>query len=309
MIYQPLPVLDLRVLIGLGIVDAVIAAIDDFVAQANKPWTYYLGVGIGGMIGATGLPDAVATAYVVCNSLDVYLFHSPQGGLVKFYVDGLLQATIDAYAGTAGEVLHSITLANDILHRIDIVNGPPGPSNSSGFSWLGIGQLTANNGYIAERGTLMTTDILSYGIVDGDGDHKSVPIYIPHGLTLAQMQTFATAQAALLNAVIDGMIDSITATFTLTIPGGLNGTPANGVEAQKGALLDFVASGTPYKFGLYVPTWKPSLFTGDNANLNDSGPVDAFVGSMVAGATPAFPSDKYGNDLTGIVRAVKRFRK
>lgn len=308
MIYQPLPVYDLRVLIAEGVVDAAIAAIEDFVAEDNKPWTYYLGVGVGGMIGATGIKEAVATAYVICDQLDVTLWHSPQGSLVRCYVDGLLQATIDTYSGTPGAVIHTINLANNIKHRIDMINGDPSPSQSTGISWMGIGDIQAYNGYVQPKGGNMAVDILSYGIRDGDGQHASMPVFLPSGLTIAQMQTFATAQAALLNAIIDGVIDSISATFSLTIPGGLNASAANGVEKQKGGLFDFQASGTKYTFGLYVPTMKPTLFDGDSVLTSDTD-VAAFIASMVTGASPALPSDRYGNDLTALKKADKRFRK
>lgn len=308
MIYQPVPVFDLRVAIGIGIVDALFAAAGDFIAEDNKPWTYYAGVGLGGTIGATGIKEAVATAYVLCNQLDITLWKSPEGSLVRCYVDGLLQATIDAYSGTAGTLIHTLNLANNVKHRIDLVNGEPSPSNTSGISWMGIGDLQIDSGFVQQKGMHMTTDILSFGIVDADGDKKTLPVYIPSGLTLAQMQTFADDLAPKLHAVIDGEITDITATFSLSIAAGAAGAAVAGSEVQKGVLLDFVAADTQYVHGVYVPTWKNANFSGNEINLAGTG-VSAFIAEFTTGATPALPSDRYGNDLTSLKKGTKRFRK
>lgn len=153
-------------------------------------------------------------------------------------------------------------------------------------------------------------DFISISIVDGSGDVKALPIYFPAGMTLANVQAGASAIATSLNAAIDGKITAITYTKNLTVPGGLNAGGAG--DIQRGALLSFIAANTVYKHGMFVPTVKDSLFTGD-APVTDNGELATFIEAITTGAgtggNELIPSDKYANDLTTLASASKRFRK
>lgn len=153
-------------------------------------------------------------------------------------------------------------------------------------------------------------DFISISIVDGSGDVKALPIYFPAGMTLANVQAGASALATALNDAIDGKIAAITYTKNLTVPGGLNA--GGGGDIQRGALLSFNAENTVYKHGMFVPTVKDSLFTGDTP-ITDTGALATFISDVIAGmgtgGSELIPSDKYANDLTTLASASKRFRK
>lgn len=315
MIYQPAPVFDFRVAIGQGVVLASLTAIEDFVAGSNKPWEYYVGVGIGGAAAATGIPGAAATVYVVCDSVDVWLFHSPQGSQVRTYIDGIADAAIDTSLGPLGWIKHSITGLGAIKRNLTFVNGLPGLNNLSGISWLAISQIQVNNGIAENRtgGTEMANASVTYTIQDADGDVKSLPIIFPRGtLTLAQIDAFASAYAPLLDAVLDAQIVGISTSIDLAIPNGLKSSAASGTDVERGALFTFNAANTPYVWSAFLPGFATAKFSGDEVNKTDSA-VAALIGAMVSGLTNAgatvSPSDKYGNDLTALKAAVKRFRK
>lgn len=153
-------------------------------------------------------------------------------------------------------------------------------------------------------------DFISLSIVDGSGDVKALPIYFPAGMTLANVQAGASALATALNDAIDGKIAAITYTKNLTVPGGLNAGGAG--DIQRGALLSFNAANTVYKHGMFVPTVKDSLFTGDTP-ITDTGALATFISDVIAGmgtgGSELIPSDRYANDLTALASATKRFRK
>lgn len=315
MIYQPAPVFEFRAAIAEGIVLAFLQAAEDFIAGTNKPWSYYLGIGIGDAAAATGIPGAAASIYVVCESVDVYLLHSDKGSLANVYLDGLQTAAIDTSLGPFGWVKHTIEVAAGVKHRIDLINGDPGANNTSGISWMGISQVQTNNGTAYERNLLdmATPSILSFQIADDNGDTKTLPIYFPLGsLTLAQISGVAALYAPVIDSVIDGKITGITVAVAIDLPSGLKGSAVSGSDKEKGALLTFDAAGTPYVSSLFVPTFKSSLFVGDNVNTSDSN-VDALITDIKTGVTSGggtlAASDKYGNDLTTLSKAVKRFRK
>lgn len=156
------------------------------------------------------------------------------------------------------------------------------------------------------------TDIISIGVKDADGDHKTVPIFVPSGVyTPAEITAYAQELASDLDAITDMKIDEITMTLRIALPGGLKASPIALSEVQKGALISYSAENTTYKHSTFLPGVTPSLFNGDVLTL--AGDVvtfnDAVVGGFLVGATTVEASDKDGNDLTDTVKATKRFRK
>ena len=152
------------------------------------------------------------------------------------------------------------------------------------------------------------TNILSIAIEDDNGGRKTVPIYFPAGPTLAEVQGAADEIVPLLAALIDGAIVAVSATFNLTVTGAPYTPSASQVE--RGALLSFVATGTPYKHGMFIPAAKDSVFADDA--VIDAAPVSSFtdvIGSGFGAGDVLDPSDRYGNDLTDVFTGVKRFRK
>lgn len=155
--------------------------------------------------------------------------------------------------------------------------------------------------------------IASFTITDADGDTKSVPIYFEVG-TISQEDIEAAMQtmAADMDAVIDGKITAMHLTLEVALPGGLKASPVANSEVEKGALLTFDASSTPYNHSIFVPSWTPSKFSGDNVNAGAAG-VATFLGDITTGITETsggfLPTDRYSNDLVTYLKGLKRFRK
>lgn len=153
----------------------------------------------------------------------------------------------------------------------------------------------------------MADNLISVSVADDDGDTRSVPVFFENTVTPANMQTYFTAFAPLLDAVIGGKIVEASYTAQLTLPGGLKAAPNANIEVQKGAQFSF-SNPSRYKWGLYVPTMLPTAFSGDLVNLEFQGMGD-FVDAYVAGLATFSPTNGYGFDLTALARAKKTFRK
>lgn len=154
----------------------------------------------------------------------------------------------------------------------------------------------------------MASDVLvSVMVSDGDGDSRAAKVHLPPATSEADIQTFLTAYAPLLDAVVDGKILSAVYQKPLTLPGGLKAGAVALSEVQKGANFSFI-NASRYKYGVWVPVWTPSLFTGDVVNMSGAG-VAAFRDAYVIGLAGIQPTNGFGFDLTTISHATKSFRK
>lgn len=154
------------------------------------------------------------------------------------------------------------------------------------------------------------TSLISYSIKAAVGKPKSLPFYVPSsGLTLANAQLWSDDMAPLLDAVTEGAILGASVTFALTLPSGLKATPLADSDIQEGALFSMVAAGTIYKEGIWVPAYLQSLFTGTEVDTVGAGASKDFADYIKATTHSVAPSDKYGNDLTEVYSAEKKFRR
>lgn len=153
-------------------------------------------------------------------------------------------------------------------------------------------------------------NILSYQIQDDNGTPKSMPIYFPAGLTIAQIQSASDLFAADIDAAIAGIVSEVQLTINLTLPGGLKSVVSEFCDAQRGALLGYRAANTKYRHSIFVPTWPDAGFDGDDVSgtYTEGNTLEQdFVDGL--GATLLAPSDKQANDLTAYLDGAKAFRK
>lgn len=154
----------------------------------------------------------------------------------------------------------------------------------------------------------MASDVLlSVNILDADGDTKAAHVFLPAATTEADIATYAAAYMPLLDAVVDGKISSVSYSKPLALPGGLKAGAVANSEVQKGANFSFV-NPSRYKFGVWIPCWTPSLFTGDVVNVAGAG-VAGFRDAYINGLSGVLPTNGFGFDLTALARATKNFRK
>lgn len=149
--------------------------------------------------------------------------------------------------------------------------------------------------------------IISVGMNDAAGKRRTFPVWVQDGYTVAQLQTFINNFVPLLDAVIGAQILDVSVGYTMTVPGGLKGSPDAGSEVRQGALLSYDATGTPYRFSLFVPTWDEAGYTADV--VNNTGAYATFITNLLNGDGTVLPCDKYDNDLSAYLGGEQTFRK
>lgn len=153
---------------------------------------------------------------------------------------------------------------------------------------------------------MAVVSVLSYQFTDADGNKKTLPVYVPASATLANLQAFSDALAALLDDHTDAQITAISATVGLTTPGGLKSEPVAGSNVQEGALLSFGLAASNYTHGMFIPGFAQADFTGsevDDENITD------LIAQIVTGSNSVAPTSREGLDIDAYVDGKKRFRK
>jgi len=145
------------------------------------------------------------------------------------------------------------------------------------------------------------TNIISYGVIDYTGRKKTIPYFIPSGGTIVGAQGLADVTAPLIDAAIDAYIADIQMTIALDLPGGIRTSANVGNTVREGALIDFSADSTIYRWSTYFPSWRNTQFTGNTVNNTGAGAdVITDLGQFV---------DKYNNALVAYLEGVRTFRK
>lgn len=153
---------------------------------------------------------------------------------------------------------------------------------------------------------MAVVSVLSYQFTDADGNKKSLPVYVPAAATLANIQLFSDALAALLDDHTDAQITGISATVGLTTPGGMKSVPVAGSNVQEGALLSFGLAASNYSHGLFVPGWAQADFTGPAVIAEN---IAALIAQIVTGSNSIGPVSREGLDIDAYITGQKRFRK
>jgi hypothetical protein len=140
----------------------------------------------------------------------------------------------------------------------------------------------------------MAVNTINYRLQDDESDTKfaTIPIYVPTGFTLAQYQTFADAQAPLIDAITGSKIAAIDLSVALTPVGGLKATPVTDTVNERGGLIGMETAGQ-FNDSVRIPNILWSIMTGDNFSLADTD-ISAFVLSLTAGNGVIFPRNRDG---------------
>lgn len=297
-----------------------IAAAIDFVAESNKPWQYYAGIFGANLVAATAIPGGAATLYVVGSAFDALILKSPEGSDIDVFLDGVAVGTIETYA--ASQVWENLSdlafggvalaLAPNLLHRIDFVNGAPSEGNETGISWFAFAspQLDGNPAY-ALRNEALKMDTIVFRIKDAEADSReaSLPIHIPSGNTLADIQAYVNAVAPEIDALTEGQITEVTVTVNLTLPGGLKGAPAAGSLNERGGLITFDTSG-PHADSVRIPAMSKTKMPGDSFSLSDTDVANLITRLTTATTAGSIrPRTYQDHQYVAARRAAKSFRK
>lgn len=146
-------------------------------------------------------------------------------------------------------------------------------------------------------------NVISIGIKDFVGNRKTVALFTPATLTLANLQTLTDNLLPDLDAVIDGQIVDVSVQLALTVVAGLKSAPVAGNTVREGANLTYDAANTDYAYSVYIPSWENAGFAGDAVLVTT--PYDALEGDF----TTLSVSDRDGNALTSFSTGKRTFRK
>ena len=151
-------------------------------------------------------------------------------------------------------------------------------------------------------------DFITISLIDHKGKTASVQVFMPTGLTLAEIDALSDDICTNLDAIVGATINGAAVSKQLTLPAGLKGVAAANVDIEMGANFGFDAADTIYKHTIRVPSISPTKIVGDNVTLTDP-IVQAFPDGITAGVAGALPSDRYGNDLVAILSGEVSFWK
>jgi hypothetical protein len=149
----------------------------------------------------------------------------------------------------------------------------------------------------------------SIQITDFAGQVKSVPLYLPIGMSSADVILALQEYAPLIEAAIDGKVTALSFTVGVDLPGGLKANAANGNLVNVGALLAFDVEDSNYSHSIYIPTWENAGFSGKSV-LN-TGVYATLITALVTNTTSVTdgPTSEEGNDLVSFLRGSYRVRK
>jgi hypothetical protein len=152
--------------------------------------------------------------------------------------------------------------------------------------------------------------LVSLHIVDELGVKSTMPIWLVGAdtQTLAQLVTAAQNIATDTDAIIGGQVFKITGAVSVPLPSGIKSTPAANSRVEQTGLFNFSQSGSPYKYGVDVPSIKDSVLAGGRINLADTA-VTTWVGLLTAAIGAFTPESTALRAIVGLVDALLTFRK
>jgi hypothetical protein len=149
---------------------------------------------------------------------------------------------------------------------------------------------------------------LIYTIRDGKGARSTVEINVDVA-TLANAQTFLTAHAPLLDALILGVIERVGICASGTLPGGLRTTPIVNSDVEEGARFIYNSVGG-YKTSVRLPTFNEAMMLSGSQRVDlADADVLAFNVAMTDPLATFSACDYRGADIVSLRSAVDSFQK
>lgn len=126
--------------------------------------------------------------------------------------------------------------------------------------------------------------------------------------TLANLISWIQGLGVKLDLITEAQITKIRLTLTIPLPTGIKTAAVANSDDEESGLFSMDASGTAYSFGVDVPAFQQSKFTGNKINLSDTD-VAAFTTYLETLTTGIQGTDRYKNGLTAVASGNKTFRK
>jgi len=187
---------------------ALIAVGLDHATRTPKPWTYYLGVGVGGAAVASGIPNASLIVYCAASALDLLIFKSPEGGLVDVFIDGIASTNFTTYAANTIWETYQVnvdspdqTVAVEFRTRTQDADGNPYAVN-----WFSVASFTPVGGTIQPRVTWNESPPweLTVALRDDRRRRSSFKLYIPYWAEAAEVERYLRELVVRLHPVVGG---------------------------------------------------------------------------------------------------------
>lgn len=323
-IYEPQLIFNVRNALTGALQQALGFAALDFISGMNKPWAYYLGLAFGGAGLATGIPGAAATIYIIGDSMDFWIFKSPDGSELRWFLNGVQQTTIDTYAATGVWELVQNTLLNPSqVNEATFVNFAASSNPSAtGIPWLALGDFEIfGDGAVAQAAGSLNMDTIRFRIADDEASPRmsTLAVAIPSGQSIATLQAYSDIAAVRIDRVTGGEIMEISVELNLVLPTKagspgateIKNTRVTNVTNERGGLISFDTSG-PRNESVWVPAINPAIMPGDSFSLEDTA-VASLIALLTSGVTanaisirPVTPNDYQYNVA---IRGVKSLRR
>jgi hypothetical protein len=316
MIYEPQLIFNASDAVGGAIVKAAAFAAADFVAGMGKPWSFYVGMAFGGAAMATGIPGAATTLYIIGDSLDFWIFKSPDASEVRWFLNGIQQTSIDTYAATEGwELLQNTILNPNGVNTLQFINFGVSPNGgATGIPFLGLGDFLvygANAHAYQGASFQMANDVLTLRTQDAESglDFGAIPFYIPHGFTVAQLQTWLDLACKEFDDAMNVQVVAADLVMPMTVVGTVKGAPVANSLNERGGLLTFDTSDV-YSDSIRLPGIKTALMPGDAVSVADA-LITAIVTRMTTATTGATirPVTKHGFNWIALSQGKKSLRR
>lgn len=150
---------------------------------------------------------------------------------------------------------------------------------------------------------------VQFSFEDEAGKTGGTSINLPAATTAANAALAAQAAAKLIDELTDARISGITLSLPVTLPAGLKSSPVDGSRVGVGALFAF-RTALNHITRMIIPARKESIVVDgtDEIDINDAGPVAAFLSEMqagldltaVSGTGTVSPTDTRDEDITAL---------
>lgn len=136
-------------------------------------------------------------------------------------------------------------------------------------------------------------------------------IYDDATTTLANLIAAMQGMATQIDGVSEARLNKLRMTLDVALPSGINvAKPVAGSDLEETGLITFSVNGNIYNYGVDVPGYLQSEFTGKNIPISGSGPSVNLENFLIATATGGIKwTDKGKFQLFAPIRARKTFRK
>lgn len=289
----------------------------DFSSGDMKSWAYYPGV-FTGVLACNEL-GLGAVIYVVGSAVDIIYRTGPDASDIAYFVDGVAQTDISAYAAAeAWETLHIGDLIDGVIHSIELrsTESAAAPGNESVFSLANV-TVTGEEPRAVPFSTFLISDTweVSNVVEDAKGQISTHSYYLPSSFSYDDVVYFAQDYAHRASELVGGIIKDIKVNRRI-LPQYLPDTPLPESDVEETMTLVYGLEDPNLTFRHSLATWRSDYTRPDISNERrvptDDTEVfyltDLMLGAQALGY-PSNPCDRRGMSVANLKDAYQVFKK